>query len=122
MATDGVNSFTIFLYADDEIQWTTGDASNGTNGTGGTPAQVGFNAGDGTRFITIPGSRTDAIINITQTSNVAIPGMWVFKVDEENIAGGGCTKGNEGKLTYKRRFFKVEWIYQKSALAKAHDY
>ena len=45
MATNGVNSFVIFLYADGEIQWTTGDASGGTGGLGGTPAQVGFNAG-----------------------------------------------------------------------------
>ncbi len=94
MATDGINSFVIFLYADGEIQWTTGDASGGTGGLGGTPAQVGFNAGDGIRFATVPGSRTSDIINITQTSNVAVPGVWIFRVDEEDIAGGGCT--NEG--------------------------
>ena len=49
MVTDGANSFVIFLYADNGIQWTTGDASDGFGGFGGTPAHVGFNAGDGVR-------------------------------------------------------------------------
>lgn len=29
------------------MQWTTGDASDGTDGFGGTPATVGANKGDG---------------------------------------------------------------------------
>ncbi len=91
MATDGVTSFVLFLYADGQIQWTTGDASGGIGGLGGTPAQVGFNAGDGVRFTTVPGSRTNEIINIEYTSNLAVPGMWVFRVDEEHIVAGGYT-------------------------------
>ena len=83
----------IFLYADGEIQWTTGDASGGTNGLGGTPAQVGFNAGDGNHSATVPGSRKAAIINIDNTSNVDVPGMWIFQVNE-NIRSGGC--GRDG--------------------------
>lgn len=39
----------MFCYGD--MQWTTGDASGGFNGFGGTPATVGANAGDGTSFI-----------------------------------------------------------------------
>ena len=85
MITDGRRSFVIFLYADGEIQWTTGDASGGTNGFGGTAAQVGFNSGDGIRFASVPGSQTMAIVNIDTTSNVGIPGVWVFRVDEEDI-------------------------------------
>ena len=30
-----------------QLQWTTGDASDGVNGLGGTPAQAGWDAGDG---------------------------------------------------------------------------
>lgn len=42
----GLNDFDIiFNYG--SIQWETGDASNGTNGLGGTSAAVGFNAGTG---------------------------------------------------------------------------
>ena len=37
-----------FLYGD--MQWTTGGASGGTNGFGGTPATVGVNRGDGVDY------------------------------------------------------------------------
>ena len=79
--TNGTTSFAIFNYAKDEIQWTTGDASGGRCGFGGAAAQVGFNAGDGVNFASVPGSRTREIINITNTTNVNIPGVWIFRVD-----------------------------------------
>ena len=63
----------MFLYADGRIQWTTGGK-----------ALAGINAGDGEDFITIPGSLTPGIINITKTSNVGIPGVWIFRVDHGN--------------------------------------
>ena len=78
LATSLTESFVIFLYADGEIQWTTG----GSNGLGGIEALAGINAGDGVNHITIPGSLTPSIINITQTSNVGIPGVWMFQVGE----------------------------------------
>ena len=84
LATTVTESFVIILYADGEIQWTTGDASGGSNGLGGTEALAGINVGDGINHITIPGSLTPSIIDITQTSNVGIPGVWIFKVDEGN--------------------------------------
>lgn len=96
MATNGAQSFVIFHYADDGIQWTTGDASGGSNGFGGTPAQVGFNAGDGVRYSSVPGSRTADIVNIETTSNVDVAGVWVFRVDAEDIATGGCTSDPSG--------------------------
>lgn len=34
----------------DDMQWTTGDASDGTGGFGGTPATAGVNRGDGVAF------------------------------------------------------------------------
>ncbi|XP_065916878.1 uncharacterized protein [Dysidea avara] len=83
LATSGVESFVVFLYADGRIQWTTGDFSGGDDGLGGTEALAGINAGDGENFITIPGSLTPSIINITQTTNVGIPGMWIFRVDHD---------------------------------------
>ena len=85
MVTDGTHSFVIFLYADGLIQWTTGDASGGTGGLGGTPAQGGFNADDGIRFLRIPGSRTGAIVDIDTTSNVGVAGQWTFRVDQNQI-------------------------------------
>eukprot|EP00057_Strongylocentrotus_purpuratus_P021273 XP_011675747.1 PREDICTED: sushi, nidogen and EGF-like domain-containing protein 1 [Strongylocentrotus purpuratus] len=91
MVTDGRYSFAIFNYG--EINWTTGGASGGDSGTGlgGTPAQVGFNAGDGVTFYSVPGSRTAAVVNIETTSNIDVPGRWVFRTDNSNIEGLECT-------------------------------
>ena len=66
------------MYAEGGIQWTTGDISGGIDGLGGTEALAGINAGNGINHVTVPGSRTPSIINITRTSNVGIPGVWMF--------------------------------------------
>ena len=68
------------MYAEGRIQWTTGDRSGGLHGLGGTEALVGIDAGDCINHVTVPGSRTSDIINITRTSNVGIPGVWMFQV------------------------------------------
>lgn len=83
LASDGDKSFALFIY--DDIQWTTGDASEGMFGTGGFPAEVGFNAGDGVRFKEVPTSQTDEVINIETTSNVGKQGLWVFRVDQDDL-------------------------------------
>ena len=85
LATDGVQSFIIFLYADGLIQWTTGDSSGGTNGLGGNEAVAGYDAGDGENFFNIPGSGTSEIINIARTSNVGNLGMWIFITSIEGM-------------------------------------
>ena len=54
LATDGLLSFVIFLYADGEIQWTKGQDPGGTIVFDAVPAQVGFDAGDGIRYFTVP--------------------------------------------------------------------
>ena len=58
------------MYAD--IEWTSGAG-----------ALAGINAGDGVNHVTIPGSRTPSILNIEETSNIGVPGVWIFRV------GGG---------------------------------
>jgi len=60
------------------MHWTTGDSSGGDDGLGGTEALAGINAGDGYNYHIIPGSQTPSIINITQTSNIGTPGVWMF--------------------------------------------
>jgi len=67
-------------------EWTTGDASGGQNGRGGTPAQAGFDAGDREHFAMVPGSRTDAIEGICHTSNVGTPGRWVFEIRDGRVS------------------------------------
>ena len=67
----GVGNNVCFCY--DDMQWTTGDASGGAGGFGGTPATVGVNKGDGVNFFQIgrfgipgpfydgPGGATDGV-------------------------------------------------------------
>lgn len=66
----------------DRLEWTTGDASDGTNGLGGTPAQAGFDAGDNVNFFTLPGSFTGSILDIANNTNVVNgdPGFWAFSI------------------------------------------
>lgn len=61
-------------------EWTTGDASGGTNGFGGTPAQAGFDAGNLTDFVALPGSLSMAVLDLCRTSNVGITGVWRFEI------------------------------------------
>ena len=72
----------MYLYADGLIQWTN---SGGIDGLGGNTARVGFSSRDGSNFFTVPESGTTEIINITQTSNVNIPGIWMFHVGKGTL-------------------------------------
>jgi len=83
LATDGTRTFAIFLYED--IQWTTGDNDGGIDGLGGIPAQVGFNRGNGIDFAAIPASRTPNVINLASTSNVRVPGVYIFQISGNMI-------------------------------------
>jgi len=62
------------------MQWTIGDWSYEFRELYGSKALAGINAGDRINFITIPGSRTSSIIDIDTTSNIGIPGTWMFKL------------------------------------------
>ncbi|MDQ3030812.1 MAG: hypothetical protein M3Y87_00180 [Myxococcota bacterium] len=79
-------------------QWTTGDASGGVGGLGGTPAQAGFDAGNGVDFYELPGSRTAAILLLCTTSNVGETGVWRFQVRSGGVAvcGNGVRELGEG--------------------------
>ena len=75
LATNGRDTYAFFLYADGLIQWTRDGV------------QIGIDGGDGMNYFTVPGSLTPEIINITHTSNVNRPGLWIFKLDRHIIAG-----------------------------------
>lgn len=62
-------------------------------GLGGQQATVGFNAGDMMNFALVSGSNSADIINIDSTSNVGVPGKWVFQVNQENVTGKRETFG-----------------------------
>ena len=66
----------------------------------------GFNAGDGMRFFVIPGSRTNDILNLPSTSNVARDGQlpWMFRTLEASVEAGGCnTNGTICKHKYSSK-------------------
>lgn len=123
LISDGVTSFSMFNYG--EITWSTGTASGGDplTGLGGTTAQVfsrcpndvhrhltsrppshlspfqsGFNGGDVGHFFNLPGSRSNEVVNIEQTTNVNTPGRWLFRVDTELVdPANGCSYNGKFK-------------------------
>lgn len=62
------------------LQWTTGGASGGVHGFGGSPAQAGFDAGDGHTFLILPGSGGRDVLRLAHTSNVGVPGVWLINI------------------------------------------
>lgn len=91
LATDGVRSFVIFLYADNGIEWLW--SSDHLE----IPGQVGFNAGDGVRFFSHPDSFTTRLYDIPTSSNIGVSGVWVFKVDGEEVVPAGCLDQENGQ-------------------------
>lgn len=67
-----------FRYA--RCQWVTGDASGGSGGFGGSPAQAGFDAGNGQTFEILPGSGSRQVLNLCRSSNVGVNGIWEFDI------------------------------------------
>ena len=88
-------SYAIYLYADGLIQWTT---SVGGDFNEFTVALAGYNAGDGLVSFTVPGSQTDDILNIVSLSNVDVPGMLVFRLDEDDVVFSSCGSSSFGNV------------------------
>jgi hypothetical protein len=92
LTTDGVQSFVIFHYLDNGMQWESGDADGGVAGFiplggTGTSATAGFDAGDNVNFSTIPGSLMPGISTLLHNgSNVSVPGQWVFQVNTSVVS------------------------------------
>lgn len=87
-ATDTFGTFTTeFRY--EQLQWTTGDFSGGTNGLGGTPAVAGYDDGINANWFALPGSRTGDVLNLTNLSNTGTPGQFKFR-----FSTGGTPPGS----------------------------
>jgi hypothetical protein len=73
-------TFVMFLYED--IQW------------GDSVTSIGFNAGDGERFFTLPQSLTAAgVFGLESSSNVCLPGTFLFRVDQAVEVPGKSKQG-----------------------------
>ncbi|KAF0100619.1 MAG: cadherin domain/calx-beta domain protein [Rhodospirillaceae bacterium] len=65
----------------ENVDWTTGNASGGSNGLGGTPARAGYSAGNGVEYYELPQSGNEAyLLALESASNVGTPGTFVFSV------------------------------------------
>ncbi len=97
------NSFGVeFRYG--RLEWTTGDASGGIGGLGGTPAVAGIDAGDTVNAIALPFSRTGNVLRLIDESNVDSPGVFKFIVAQGQLPACGnsqlelceeCDDGND---------------------------
>lgn len=81
-----------FCYGD--MQWTTGDASGGVNGFGGTPATVGCNLGDGVNYVQLgrfdqPGTNYNGPFG---------PPSQVSWLDNQQFFLDVCSSGGGGNL------------------------
>jgi hypothetical protein len=94
--TDKLDSFQLVLinegngnfdieYRYGNIQWTTGTASGGSNGLGGTPAHAGYSAGDGVHSFELPQSGNQAALLALPTTN---GNTGIAGVDEFNVRNG----------------------------------
>ena len=78
----------------ESIDWTTGNASGGSNGLGGTPARAGYSAGNGAEYYELPQSGDQAaLLALESASNVGTPGTFVFSV-RNGVPTVGITVGD----------------------------
>jgi hypothetical protein len=81
----------------DNLEWTTGDASDGINGLGGVPAVAGYTNGAGASVLQ-PGSLlSPGALNMAIESNLspAEPGRWVYNIRNASPPPvPGSTPGN----------------------------
>ncbi|XP_017783258.1 PREDICTED: protein mesh isoform X2 [Nicrophorus vespilloides] len=93
IATDEVFTYAIFNYLD--LKWTTHTEALGDTlrGEGGTPAYIGFNAGNGTRSYEYkPYSQASILRDLTSRGFAnGHKGRHIFRIDE-NIMLGTCNK------------------------------
>ena len=98
MATDSSSSFVIFLYAD--LQWAFADpklagmgSASGSGSADEISLSLGFGIvgflGPGLSGSQLPGSGSSDILELNTTSNVGRPGLWIFRVDGEEVISGG---------------------------------
>nr|CAD7421986.1 unnamed protein product [Timema poppensis] len=102
LATDEVYTYAIFNYV--ELNWLSHTEAGGdtTTGSGGVPAFVGFNAGNGTQSHEYKPYSQDSVIRDLTGRGWAnnFPGRHIFRIDEK-IMLGTCNK-DLGRWTSRR--------------------
>ena len=63
IATDGRNSFVLFLYPEDGLTWSVGDNKYGSDKV---HAQVGFDNADGSNYHALPSSGSVDVVHLSR--------------------------------------------------------
>ena len=71
VTSDGEKTFVLFMYK--EIQYGRGNSTSG------------FNAGDGVNFYALVQPFTDTNVTLERDSNVNVPGVHIFRVDQNQV-------------------------------------
>ncbi|ELT91752.1 hypothetical protein CAPTEDRAFT_173985 [Capitella teleta] len=81
LASDGRDTFSMFLYPEDGLNWVQGQ---GKSGPSDVPGQVGFDAGDADqrRYFTLPASGNEAVKNLVSWTNTGQAGLWIFRIGQ----------------------------------------
>ena len=92
LVNEGGGNFDI-IYRYGDIQWTTGGASGGSNGLGGTPARAGYSAGDGVHYFELAQSGNQAALLALATTpgNTGIAGVDGFQVRGGEVSSAALT-------------------------------
>lgn len=85
-------------YIYEDVNWTTGDASGGSNGFGGTVARAGYSAGDGEHYYEIPfsGSQSGMLgLDDYRVAGMPEAGVWDLSVLNGSIQGIGLENNDD---------------------------
>lgn len=84
----GIGDFDI-VFRYQSMTWTTGNASGGTDGLGGTVARAGYSSGNGVNFFELPAAGNQAAVLALDSAagNTGKKGLWVFEVRNGIVAG-----------------------------------
>jgi nidogen (entactin) len=102
IASSGRDSYALFLYPDDGINWVKGQGKYAAQAPD-VPAQVGFDAGDNRRSYVLQNSGAENIAEtLMKRSNINKPGMWLFqmgntKTGELGVPGDNRIIGDQGR-------------------------
>jgi VCBS repeat-containing protein len=85
------------VYRYQDITWTTGDASNGSGGLGGSVARAGYSAGDGVHYFELPqsGNQAQMLALANTEGDTGIAGLDVFQVNSGSVLPTSLTTSGD---------------------------
>lgn len=97
LISTGNGNFDI-VYRYEDINWTTGDASDGVDGLGGVVARAGFSAGDGANYYEFYFSGDQGFmlgLEGNQLAGASEAGIWTYHVNGGSVQGMGLEDSDD---------------------------